>query len=79
MPCLFASDLIIKRGNQSEKIPSINLRGTEYVPTDQLAKIIGANYYFNTSKEKSEIKFIDYNLKFTANNQFVIPAKLKRC
>jgi N-acetylmuramoyl-L-alanine amidase len=72
LPGLFASDLIIKRGNQSAKIPSINLRGTEYVATSQLAKILGVNYYFNPSREKSEIKFNDYNLKFTANNQFVI-------
>lgn len=68
----FASELIIKRGNKSAKIQSVNLRGTEYVSSREFSKIIGANYYFNSEKGKSEIKFIDYNLKFTANNQFVI-------
>lgn len=67
-----ASELIIKRGNKSAKIPSVNIRGAEYVSSNQFSKIIGANYYFNSEKGKSEIKFIDYNLKFTANNQFVI-------
>ena len=69
---LYGSDIIIKRGNQSVKIPSVNLRGTEYVSTNLLANKLGANYFFNQKKQKSEIKFVDFNLKFTANNQFVI-------
>ena len=72
MSNIYASDLIIKRGNQSIKIPSMNIRGTEYVSTSILANKLGANYFFNQQRQKSEIKFIDYNLKFTANNQFVI-------
>lgn len=69
---LFASDLIIKRGNQTVKINSTNIRGIEYVSSSALAKALGANYYYNPTRQKSEIKFINYNLKFTANNQFVI-------
>jgi N-acetylmuramoyl-L-alanine amidase len=69
---LFGSDIIIKRGNQSVKIPSVNIRGTEYVSSSLLANKLGANYFFNQQKQKSEIKFVDFNLKFTANNQFVI-------
>jgi hypothetical protein len=69
---LFGIEIVIKKGTQSAQIHSFNLRGIEYIPTHQLAKILGANYYFNEEKQKSEIKFINYNLKFTANNQFVI-------
>lgn len=69
---LFAADLIIKRGNQTVKISSMNIRGTEFVSSKKLADVIGANYFYNPTKQKSEIKFINYNLKFTANNQFVI-------
>lgn len=68
----YGSELIIKRGNQSIKIPAINIRGTEYVSTSILANKLGANYFYNQQRQKTEIKFVDYNLKFTANNQFVI-------
>ncbi|MCW8849084.1 MAG: N-acetylmuramoyl-L-alanine amidase, partial [Melioribacteraceae bacterium] len=69
---LMGSDLIIKRGNQTVRIPSINVRGTEYVSSSLLANKLGANYFFNQQKQKAEIKFVEFNLKFTANNQFVI-------
>ena len=69
---IIAADLIIKKGTQRVVIPSENIRGTEYVASSKLAKALGANYFFNPSKQKSELKFIDYNLKFTANNQFII-------
>jgi len=72
-----ATDLIIKRGNQSVKITSENIRGTEYVSTNKLARALGVNYFYNDDKQKSEIKFIDYNLKFTANNQFIILTERK--
>ncbi len=67
-----AADLIIKKGTQKLVIQSENIRGTEYVASSKLARALGANYFFNPTKQKSELKFIDYNLKFTANNQFVI-------
>ncbi len=71
-------EIIIKRGGQSVAINSVNIRGAEYIYSSKLAKAIGANYYFNPAKQKSEIKFIDYNLKFTANNQFVILTDKKK-
>ncbi|MCB9207860.1 MAG: N-acetylmuramoyl-L-alanine amidase [Ignavibacteriales bacterium] len=68
----FSANLTIKRGNQTLKISSENIRGTEYVSSKELAKALGANFYFNPNRQKSEIKFVEYNLKYTANNQFVI-------
>jgi len=66
------SDLILKWGNKTSKINSVNIRGAEYVSTKELSKALNANYYFNSNRKKSEIKFKNYKLKFTANNQFVI-------
>ncbi len=67
-----AAELIIKKGNQKLVINSVNIKGTEYVASNTLAKALDANYFYNPTKQKSELKFIEYNLKFTANNQFVI-------
>ena len=66
------AEIIVKRGNQSTELESKTIRGIEYVSIEKLSEILDANFYFNRSKQKAEIKFIDYNLKFTANNQFVI-------
>ena len=73
-----SSEITIKRGGQSVNVETVNYRGAEYISSNKLAKSIGANYYFNPIRQKSEIKFIDYNLKFTANNQFVILTDKKR-
>ena len=69
---VFGSEIKIKKGNQVNDISAINIRGIEYIPLEELSEILDANFYFNQTKQKAEIKFIDYNLKFTANNQFVI-------
>lgn len=69
---VFSSDLKFKWGNKKSNISSMNIRGTEYVSTKELSKALGANYYFSSTRKKSEIKFKNYKLKFTANNQFVI-------
>ena len=69
---VLSSDFKLKWGTKTNNISSINIRGTEYVSTKDLSKALGANYYFSSTRKKSEIKFKNYNLKFTANNQFVI-------
>lgn len=75
---IVASNFLIKRGNVTTKISSVEIRGTEYVPAKELARVIGASYYFNSIRQKVEIKYNDFNLKFTANNQFVILTEKKR-
>ena len=69
---IFGSDLIIRFGRSEKKIPSIQIKGIEYVPSKALANVFSANYYYNEDRQKSEIKFKDYKLKFTVNNQFII-------
>ncbi|MFZ1289833.1 MAG: N-acetylmuramoyl-L-alanine amidase [Melioribacteraceae bacterium] len=68
----FASDLTIKIGKYERKIPSIEIRGIEYVSSKSIAEAFSANFFFNETHQKFEIKFRDYKLKFTINNQFVI-------
>lgn len=51
---------------------SVEIRSIKYVSTKDLAKAFSANYYYSPKHQKSEIKFKNYKLKFTANNQFVI-------
>ncbi len=69
---IFGSDLTIKIGKQVKKIKSSEIRGIEYVSSKELADAFSANYYYNDTHQKSEIKFKEYRLKFTGNNQFII-------
>lgn len=74
---ILASEITIKKGDQSVKISSKTIRGNEYVSTRKLSKVLDANYFYSRQKQKSELKFVSYNLKFTANNQFVILTEKK--
>ncbi|MBK8944872.1 MAG: N-acetylmuramoyl-L-alanine amidase [Ignavibacteriae bacterium] len=67
-----ASDLSIKIGKFERKITSYEIRGIEYVSSKAIAEAFSANFFYNESHQKFEIKFKDYKLKFTINNQFVI-------
>ncbi|MCB0750335.1 MAG: N-acetylmuramoyl-L-alanine amidase [Ignavibacteriae bacterium] len=69
---IFGSDLTIKLGRSERKIPSKEIRGIEYVSSKALADVFSANYYYNEERQKAEVKFKDYRLKFTGNNQFII-------
>jgi len=69
---ILGSDLIVKFGRSERKIPSTQIKGIEYVSSKLLADAFSANYFFNEDRQKSEIKFKDFKLKFTVNNQFVI-------
>ncbi|PID58429.1 MAG: hypothetical protein CR986_07950 [Ignavibacteriae bacterium] len=68
----YAGIITLKKDGKKAQINSIEIRGLQFVSSRELSKYIADNYYFNSEKEKSEIKFVDYKLKFTANNQFVI-------
>lgn len=46
--------------------------GTSYVSSKETAKLLLAGYYYNTDAAKAEIKFDNYNIKFTARNQYVV-------
>lgn len=76
--CLFifqllqASELKLVSGNKSALIDAIDIRGIQFASTKSLARVLQANYFYNQEREKAEIKFSNFNLKFTAGNQFVI-------
>ncbi len=46
--------------------------GNTYVSVKELGKLLSANFYHNPEAAKTEIKFSDYTIKFTAKNQFVV-------
>lgn len=50
----------------------INREENVYISTIELAKILSANYHYNQEAAKIEIKFNNYNIKFTARNQFIV-------
>lgn len=69
---VFSSGFKVINNGKSFNVKSVEIRGIKYTSTKDLAKAFYANYFYNSKHLKSEIKFANYKLKFTANNQFVI-------
>ncbi|MEE9431970.1 MAG: N-acetylmuramoyl-L-alanine amidase [Melioribacteraceae bacterium] len=67
-----SSELKVIIGNKTTSVKSVEVHGTNYISTKELATALSANYFYNSKRQKSEIKFINYKLKFTVGNQFVI-------
>lgn len=61
----------IEYNGVSFKIPYKNLKGIEYVSSENLSKVFGGTSYFNKQTGKIELKFSEFNLKFTGRNQFL--------
>lgn len=61
----------MKNGN-TEYISSFRKNGINYISAKETAKVIAENSYFNKKANKIEIKFNNYNLKFTAKSNFVV-------
>ena len=57
---------------QTKELSSITRRGSVYISAKELGQILSASPYYNSDAAKIELKFQDYNLKFTARNQFII-------
>ena len=66
------STLELISGIDSYKIPTYERYNTVYISIDALAKALSFNAYYNPNTKKLELKFKDYNVKFTAENPFVI-------
>ncbi|NOX18505.1 MAG: hypothetical protein GXO87_09535 [Chlorobi bacterium] len=62
---------------KEEEISSLVRRGNIYASAKDIARVLTGNYYYNEEASKVEIKFRDYNLKFTGRNQFVILSSRK--
>ncbi len=69
---IFASEITVVNDYRKIKVASLTVHGIKYVSSKELARALNANYFFNPTHEKSEIKFKDYKLKFTAKNQFIV-------
>lgn len=55
-----------------ERVSYLSRKGTEYVSAKELALILSGNYFYNEDAAKLELKFDNYNVKFTGRTQFVI-------
>ena len=66
------SSLELIDGAKSYKILTYVRYSTVYISLDSFAKALSLNLYYNPTAQKTELKFKDYNLKFTAENPFIV-------
>ena len=66
------STLELIDGAKSYKIPTYLRYNTVYVSLDAFAKALSLNTYYNSVAQKIELKFKNYDLKFTAENPYII-------
>ncbi|HKI78233.1 MAG TPA: N-acetylmuramoyl-L-alanine amidase [Ignavibacteriaceae bacterium] len=67
-----SATLELINGANSSQIPVYERYSTVYFALDAFAKALSLNSYYNSQSEKIELKFKDYNLKFTASNPFIV-------
>jgi N-acetylmuramoyl-L-alanine amidase len=66
------STLELIDGAKSYKIPTYIRYNTVYISLDAFAKALSLNTYYNAVAQKIELKFKNYDLKFTAENPYII-------
>lgn len=64
--------LTLSVDSKTEHISYITRRGMSYASAKEIALALGGNFYYSEETAKLELKFINYTLKFTGRNQFVI-------
>jgi N-acetylmuramoyl-L-alanine amidase len=62
----------VTSGADKEFLPYIVKNGITYVSAKEFSKILSGNFYYNSTAQKVEMKFQNYNLKVTAKNQFFV-------
>ncbi len=62
---------VVKDG-KTTYVPSFKRKGLTYISADDFCKATGINFFRNKKTQKTEMKFGNYNLKFTAKNNFVV-------
>ncbi len=76
LPSLLSAQRLLKvsvvKDGKTFYVPSIKKKGLTYISIDDFCKNTGLNYYRNNQTKKTEVKFNNFNLKFTAKNNFVI-------
>lgn len=58
--------------NYEKYIPAIVRNTIVYIPSKDFAEALQINYYINKTNHKTEYKFADFKLKFSANNTYII-------
>ena len=66
------STLELIDGAKSYKVLTYVRYQTTYISLESFAKALSLNSYYNSTAQKIELKFKDYNLKFTAENPFIV-------
>lgn len=64
--------LIAEGQNKAFPISAFESNNLIYCSAKNIAMGLNLNYYYNKEAEKLEIKFKNFNIKFTANNHFII-------
>ncbi len=62
----------VQISGREETLSYVTKAGIDYASAKELSSLLGVAQFFNSEAAKTEIKFKDYILKFTAKNQFVI-------
>ncbi len=76
LPSLLPAQRLLKvsvvKDGKTYFVPSFKKKGLTYISIDDFCKNTGLNYYKNNKTKKTEVKFKNFNLKFTAKNNFII-------
>lgn len=64
--------LIVEGENKAFPISFFESNNLLYCSAKNIAMGLNSNYYYNKEAGKLEIKFTNFNLKFTANNHFIV-------
>ncbi|MFA3784063.1 N-acetylmuramoyl-L-alanine amidase [Melioribacteraceae bacterium 4301-Me] len=74
-PLLNAQRLLkitVNNNGKSSYLTYILRNRISYVPSKEIAELLSGGYYYNSDAAKSEIKFANYKIKFTARSQYII-------
>jgi len=64
--------IMVEGENKAFPVSSFESNNLLYISAKNVAIAFNANYFFNKENEKLEIKFTNFNAKFTANNHYII-------
>ncbi len=64
--------MTVDNNGEINYVPYLVRNQLTYVSGKDLSKALNGNYYLSESTQKIELKFPDFNLKFTARNHFVV-------
>ncbi len=69
--------ILVEFNKENFFVSCLSNNGNFYISSKELAGILSSSYYYNAENHKIEIKFSDYSIKFTANNNFIVLTRKK--